>query len=45
MRTPTPEAPIRTASDVTSHVHARPTLPEAVGEACPTLAARGLHRQ
>ncbi|HZF92960.1 dihydrolipoyl dehydrogenase [Streptomyces sp.] len=31
--------------DVARHVHAHPTLSEAVGEAFLTLAARGLHQQ
>jgi dihydrolipoamide dehydrogenase len=32
-------------SDVARHVHAHPTLSEAVGEAFLTLAGRGLHQQ
>ncbi len=32
-------------SDVAHHVHARPTLSEAVGEAFLTLAGRGLQQQ
>ncbi|WP_326817993.1 MULTISPECIES: dihydrolipoyl dehydrogenase [unclassified Streptomyces] len=32
-------------SDVAHHVHAHPTLSEAVGEAFLTLAGRGLHQQ
>jgi dihydrolipoamide dehydrogenase len=32
-------------ADVARHVHAHPTLSEAVGEACLTLAGRGLHQQ
>ncbi|MEU6371903.1 dihydrolipoyl dehydrogenase [Streptomyces sp. NPDC046909] len=34
-----------TPSDVARHVHAHPTLSEAVGEAFLTLAGRGLHQQ
>ncbi|MCZ9354299.1 dihydrolipoyl dehydrogenase [Streptomyces mutabilis] len=32
-------------ADVARHVHAHPTQSEAVGEACLTLAGRGLHRR
>ncbi|MGW1708718.1 hypothetical protein ACWCP8_25130 [Streptomyces sp. NPDC002206] len=32
-------------SDVAHHIHDRPALSEAVGEAVLTLAARGLHQQ
>jgi dihydrolipoamide dehydrogenase len=32
-------------SDVARHIHAHPTLSEAVGEAFLTLAGRGLHQQ
>lgn len=32
-------------SDVAHHIHAHPTLSEAVGEAFLTLAGRGLHQQ
>jgi dihydrolipoamide dehydrogenase len=32
-------------SDVARHIHAHPTLSEAVGEAFLTLAGRSLHQQ
>lgn len=31
-------------SDVAAHIHAHPTLSEAVGETFLTLAGRGLHQ-